>query len=151
MFGSKKNKIQVKSVEDYLRGEDARIPAPESKGGTSFAIPQQVKLYAAQGVVLLFIVALVLAAFSQLSTLKSRVTELEAGKEGEAQALKTQVGELAARLDKSNGQVALLTETVTALKDELEAEKAERARAEAAAVARRAANAGKKKTARAGR
>jgi hypothetical protein len=154
MFGPKKNKIQVKSVEDFLRGEDARIPAPENnKSRNALVIPQNVKLYIAQSVVLLFIVALILVAFLQMSTLKSQVAELQAGKEGEAKALKTQVGELAAKLEKSNGEVALLSETVTGLKNDLEAERSEQARAEAAAAARKAAtaDAGKKKPPKTGR
>lgn len=136
MFGSKKHKIQVRSVEDFLRGEDARIPASETKRSISSNIPQHVKLYMIQGVVLLFVIALVLVAFSQLSTVKSQIAELEAGKEGEASVLKTQVGELAMKLERSNGEVALLAETVAALKNDLEAEKAERAKVEKARAER---------------
>jgi hypothetical protein len=152
MFRSKKNKIQVKSVEDYLRGEDARFPAPESKSASAAPMAQNVKLYIVQSVVLLFILALVLVAFSQLSTLKSQVAELQAGKEEETKTLKMQVGDLGTKLDKSDSQVAALAETVKALKNDLEAERSERARAEVAAAARKAqaASTAKKKPGRAG-
>ena len=43
MFGSKRKKIQVRSVEDYLKGEDARIPAAEVTVAPSSAKPPKAK------------------------------------------------------------------------------------------------------------
>jgi hypothetical protein len=135
MFGPRRKKIQVKSVEDYLKGEDARIPGSEGRTATPSAIPAKVKPFVAQAVVILFILALMLVAFSQLSTLRSQVAALQIGKEGEAQELKMQMAELAVKLDKSRKQVDSLVDSVAGLQRELEAEKSLRVRAETAAAA----------------
>ena len=147
MFGPRKKKIQVKSVEDYLRGEDARVPAAEPRTAASRSIPTSVKPFIAQAVVILFILALMLVAFSQLSTMRSQIAALQAAKEGDARALRMKVGELAAMLEKSEKQVSSLSDTVSTLRKELEAERSVRAQAEAAAAARRATILDKKKKA----
>jgi len=139
MFGSRKKKIQIKSVEDYLKGEDARIPNTEPKPAAGPAIPVKAKPFIAQAVITLFILALMLVAFSQLSSLRSQVAELQTGKEGEARALKMHVAEIAAKLEKSNRQVDALTDTVATLQRELDAEKSSREKAEAAMAAKQAA------------
>jgi hypothetical protein len=138
MFGTRK-KIQAKSVEDYLKGEDARVPSPEPKPAAGPAIPAKARPFIAQGVITLFILALMLVAFSQLSSLRSQVAELRAGKEGEARVLKTYVAEIAAKLEKSTRQVDSLSDTVSTLQRELDAEKSSRTKAEAALAATRAA------------
>lgn len=139
MFGSRKKKIQVKSVEDYLKGEDARIPDTEPKPSAGPAIPPKAKPFIAQAVITLFILALMLVAFSQLSGLRSQVAELQAGKEGEARALKMNIVEIAAKLEKSNRRVDVLTDAVAVLQRELDAEKSLREKAEAAMAAKQAA------------
>jgi hypothetical protein len=146
MFGSKKKKIQVKSVEDYLKGEDARVPAPEARTAPSPAVQTKVKPFVAQAVVTLFILALMLVAFSQLSRLRSQMAELQAAKEGDARALTTKVGELTARLEKSDKQVSVLSDSISALQKDLDAQRSLRAKTEAAEAARKAAVLDKKKT-----
>jgi septal ring factor EnvC (AmiA/AmiB activator) len=139
MFGSRKKKVQVKSVEDYLKGEDARVPTSETKpvSKSSPAIPAKATPFAIGGVVALFILVLMLVAFSQLNSLKSEVAELRTGKEGDTRALRMQVAELAVKLEKSNKQVEALTNNISALQRDLETEKSSRIRAEAAAAAAR--------------
>ncbi len=152
MFGSKRKKIQVRSVEDYLKGEDARIPAAEATLAPSSARPAKAKPFVAQAIVILFMLALMLVAFSQLSKLRSDVAELRAGKMGDTDALRKQVAEIAAKLETSNRQVESLTASVEALQRDVQAERSLRARAEAAAAARRtAAPEKKRKPAGAGR
>jgi hypothetical protein len=146
MFGPRKKKIQVKSVEDYLKGEDARVPVAEAGTAASPAVQTSMKPFIAQAVVTLFILALMLVAFSQLSRLRSQVAELQAAKEGDARAITMKVGELTARLEKSDKQVSLLSDNVSALQRGLEAEKSLRAKAEAAEAARKAVVPDKKKT-----
>jgi hypothetical protein len=149
MFGPRKKKIQVKSVEDYLRSEDARIPGSEGRTATPSAIPAKVKPFVAQAVIILLILALMFAAFLQLSALRSQVAVLQAGKEGEEQALKMQMAELAVKLDKSNKRVNSLADSVAGLQRELEEEKTLRVKAEAAAeAAKKAPTPDKKKPAK---
>jgi hypothetical protein len=139
MFGSRKKKIQVRSVEDYLKGEDARVPIPEPKPAAGPATSTKAKPFIAEAVITLFMLALMLVAFSQLSSLKSQVAELQAGKEGEARALKMHVAEIAAKLEKSNRQIDTLAGTVASLQRELDAEKSSREKAQAAIAAKKAA------------
>jgi hypothetical protein len=139
MFGPKKKKIQPKTVEDYLKGEDVPAPTPDAEITASQAAPRKIRPYTAQAFVTLFILALMLVAFFQLSMLRSQVAELRAGGDGDARALRIEVAELAATLKTSDKQVSSLSDRVSTLQRELETEKSRRAKAEAVAVARRAA------------
>jgi hypothetical protein len=150
MFGSRRKKIQLKSVEDYLKAEDAKafapepVPAPAAKSAGA-------KPFILQAIVILIMLALMLVAFSQLSKLRSDVTELRAGRAGDTEGLKRQVTELAARLETSDKQVRSLSDSVQALQKDLQTERSLRARTEAAAAARKASAPERKKPSKVGR
>jgi hypothetical protein len=140
MFSGKKKKIQVKSVEEYLKGSDV------TDGTTSDQIPPfdlgvkpkkpvktgpNMKSFIIQAAVVIVILALLMTALSQISAVKTEVAELQ-HKEGESQALKNQIADLSAKLDKSNKKVENLNDRIFGLEKDLESQKAQRIAAEAA-------------------
>jgi hypothetical protein len=140
MFSSKKKKIQVKSVEEYLRGSDTsettsldEIPPLEmgTKAKTTSKSGMNMKSFIIQAAVVIIILALLMTALSQISTVKNDVAELQ-HKDGESQALKNQITDLSAKLEKSNKKVEDLTDRIAGLERELDGQKSQKAAAEAA-------------------
>ena len=133
MFNPKKKKIQIKSVEDYLKSEEARIPGQEEKKVSGKDRAAKVKPFIGPAVLIILILALMAGAFSQLSGLRSEVGALQVQKEGDTRALRMQIAALSAKLDRSDKHMEALTDNIARIERELEAEKALRAKAEAAA------------------
>ncbi len=148
MFGFEKEKIQLKSVEDYLRTQELLGSSPEN--GTVYskarAIFAKVKPAILPVVIILAILAAMAAAFSQMMSLRAEVAKLKAAqKEGDLKPLKKQIADLTAKIDRSEKQIDELKDDTYGLKVEIEAQKAQVSRAAAAAAAARKAAAEKKK------
>ena len=146
MFGFEKEKIQLKSVEDYLRTQE--LPGSGSENGTAYAkaraIFAKAKSAILPGVIILAILAAMTAAFSQMVALRTEVVRLKATqKEGDLKALKEQVADLTAKIDRSEKQIEELRDDTYGLKVEMEAQKTRVARAAAAAASARKARRGK--------
>jgi septal ring factor EnvC (AmiA/AmiB activator) len=140
MFGFEKEKIQLKSVEDYLRTQE--LLGSGSENGTVYAkaraIFAKAKSAILPGVIILAILAAMTAAFSQMVALRTEVVKLKATqKEGDLKALRKQVADLTAKIDRSEKQIEELRDDTYGLKVEMEAQKTQVARA--AASARKAA------------
>jgi hypothetical protein len=149
MFGGKKKKIQVKSVEEYLRGNDAT----DETGGSDDSLPltdtqpikatpkqgPKVRPFIIQAVVGIVALALLLTALSQISVLKSEVAEIQQRREGDVQALKAQVNDLSTKLGKAYSLLGEMTERVSSLERQIDTERAQRLKAAEAAAARKAA------------
>ena len=148
MFGFEKEKIQLKSVEDYLRTQE--LLGSGSENGTVYAkvraIFAKAKSAILPGVIILAILAAMTAAFSQMVALRTEVVRLKATqKEGDLKALRKQVADLTAKIDRSEKQIEELRDDTYGLKVEMEAQKTRVARAAAAAASARKAAVEKKK------
>ncbi len=148
MFGFEKEKIQLKSVEDYLRTQE--LLGSGSENGTAYAkaraIFAKAKSAILPGVIILAILAAMTAAFSQMVALRTEVVRLKATqKEGDLKALRKQVSDLTAKIDRSEKQIEELRDDTYGLKVEMEAQKTRGARAAAAAASARKAAVEKKK------
>jgi hypothetical protein len=152
MFSGKKKKIQVKSVEDYLRGGDptdstSSDEVPLLDLGTRQKKPSKMgsntKSFIIQAAVAIIILALLMTALSQISAIKAEVSALQ-HREGESQGLKSQIADLTDKLEKSNKKTADLTDRIAGLERELDAQKAQRAAALEAAKKTTAATTKKK-------
>lgn len=140
MFGFKGEKIQLKSVEDYLRAQELLGSGSENgaAAGKWRALLAKVKPAILPGAVILAILLVLTAAFSQMMTLRTEVARLKAvQKEGDLKVLKKQLSDLTAKIDRSEKQIEELRDDTYGLRAEIEAQKAQAARA--AAAARKAA------------
>jgi len=134
MFGLKKKKTQLKSVQEFLesengksRGDEKRTPDRESSIATIRPLLVPV-------ICLLVILVLIIAAFAEINSLGSAVSQLTSQiKPGEVQELRSRLMELSARLEKSDKNSEQMRNSIARLEGELEAEKAQRLKAEAAA------------------
>ena len=150
MFGFEREKIQLKSVEDYLRAQEL-LGAGSENGmahGKWRAAYSKVKPFILPGAIILAIVLVVGAAFFEMMTLRSEVAGLRSvQREGDVKALRRQIADLAAKMDTSAKQIEELKDDTYALKVEIEAQKARAARAvaSAAAAAKKAALSAEKK------
>ena len=149
MFGGKKKRIQVKSVEEYLKGNDAG----DETGGDNGSLPlndaqptkpapkqgPRVRPFIIQSVVAIVALALLLTALSQISVLKSEIAEIQQRKEGDVQALRTQVADLSTKLGKAQSLLGEMTERVSSLERQIDTERAQRLKTEAAAAKKSAA------------
>ena len=96
--------------------------------------------------IILAILAAMTAAFSQMVALRTEVVRLKATqKEGDLKALRKQVSDLTAKIDRSEKQIEELRDDTYGLKVEMEAQKTRVARAAAAAASARKAAVEKKK------
>ena len=142
MFSGKKKKIQVKSVEEYLKSSDPKDTAnSEDRPLSSEAFinmkkpiksSPNVKPFIIPAIVFIIILAMVMTALSQISSIKTEVAELQQHKDGESQVLKTQIADISIKLDKSTKKVEDLTDRLTLLEKELEAQKVQKHVAETA-------------------
>jgi hypothetical protein len=148
MFGFEKEKIQLKSVEDYLRTQEILEAGSENgtTGEKGRAVLARIKPFVLPTIVILAVLLVVAAGFSQIMELRKEIAGLKVQKNGDLKALEQHVSDLAAKIDKSERQINLFRDDITGLEAGLETEKAERARV-AAAATRKAAKVGKKKQA----
>jgi cell division protein FtsB len=150
MFGFEREKIQLKSVEDYLRAQELLGAASENgmAPGKWRAVYSTAKPFILPGAIILAIVLAVGAAFFEMMTLRSEVARLRSVQtEGDVKALRKQIADLTAKVDTSAKQIEELKDDTYALKVEIEAQKARAARAmaSAAAAAKKAALSAEKK------
>jgi predicted RNase H-like nuclease (RuvC/YqgF family) len=148
MFGFEKEKIQLKSVEDYLRTQELLDSGSENVTayGKARAIFARVKPVILPVVIVLAILAAMTAAFSEMMALRAEVVRLNtAQKEGDLKALKKQIADLTAKIDRSDKQIDELKDDTYGLKAEIETQKAQLSRAAASAAARKAAAAAAEK------
>jgi|GEM_PF-2980422 len=151
MFRFEKEKIQLKSVEDYLRTQEILGAASENgkTGGELRAFLAAVKPLALPIIIVLAVLFVVVAAFSQIMGLRAEVATLKARKDVDVKALQQQVIGLVSTVDRSQKQIQALRGNIAELQADLEAEKVERQRvAAAAAAARKAATADRKRNRR---
>jgi hypothetical protein len=160
MFGfEKKEKVQLRSVEDYLRTQEVLGDAPprtkQAKGKADFkkqiAGLSRLKSFIGPVVGIIFILVLVGAALSQFNGLRSEIAAIKAQKSDDIRELRTQLAEITEKADKSEKRANELAERVTGLERALQAETAERIKAEQAAkkAALEAANKARKTAAKA--
>jgi hypothetical protein len=142
MFGGKKNKIQVQSVEEYLKGSDAgdengaddgSLPLMDTKKTKPARQGAKMKPFIVQSIVGIVVLALLLTALSQISVLKSEVADLQQRKDSESQALKTQVSDLSTKLGKAYSVLGEMTDRLSSLERQLDAERSQRLKAVAVA------------------
>ena len=137
MFGFNK-KGQAKSVEEFLKSQDAGTPpvngsaADEETGG-----PQMKRWFVAPAVVAGGLLVLLFVAFVKINGLKSDIAQLrlQADKES-VENLKAQVVALSSNVDKSGKETAQLQADMARLEKDLAAMKVtnmQRQKAEAAA------------------
>jgi hypothetical protein len=134
MFGFGKKKVQLSSVEDYLRTRemlgDGPAPKPAKRPPVNLA---RVRSLVGPALGVLFILVVVGAALSQFNGLRSEIAEMKAQKSEDLKELRVQLAEFLERADKSEKRAAQLAERVSSLEKALQAETAERIRAEQAA------------------
>ncbi len=136
MFGFGKKTTEIKTVEDYVRSEDTHVPpaeerrAPRGLGSTKF------KSRIIPFIGFLILLALLIAGYGEIAALTSDVADLKSQiKANEVAALRTQVSGLAAQLEKVTKTTEQLRSDISKLEHDLEAERAQRARAAQAAAA----------------
>ncbi len=136
MFGLGKKKTEIRTVEDYIRGEDAQIPPVEEKPRRKGLGSTRIKSMIAPFIGFLILLILLVAGYGEIAALTSDVTELKSQiKANDVTALRNQVSELAAQLEKTSKTNEQLRNDIVRLERDLEAEKAQRARATQAAAA----------------
>ena len=110
MFRFEKKKVQLRSVEDYLRSQDLL-------GGDAPPKPPQrpkslgrVKALVGPALGVLFILVLVGAALSQFNGLRSEIAALKDQKSEEVKELDLRLADVSARADKSEKRATQLAE-----------------------------------------
>ena len=126
MFGIEKDKIQLRSVEDYMKTQDVLDAGAEDKPPKRRFVISKAKSLIGPVIGVLFIVALVAAALSQFNSLRSEIAEVKSEGENEVKELKLQVSDLTTKVGTSEKQAAQLTDSISRLEKELEAERTER-------------------------
>lgn len=129
MFGFEKKKIQLRSVEDYLKTQEVLGAGPEDKPPKGQEPLAGARSFVGPTIGLLLILLLVAAAFS-FHGLRSEVAAVKAQKDKELKGLKLQIAGLAAKADKSDQRTVLLAQEVSRLEGLVETERSERAAAE---------------------
>lgn len=145
MFGFEKKKVQLRSVEDFLRTQEAVAGGPTPKPPKRPSSLPRVKALLGPILGVLFILGLVAAALSQFNGLRSEMDALKDQKSEDVKELTLRLTDLSARLDKSEKQATQLAENVSKLEKALAAETSERIRAEEAAKRMAIAAAGRTK------
>jgi hypothetical protein len=133
MFGFGKKKVQLSSVEDFLRTREMLGDGPAPKPAKRPVNLARLRPLVGPAVGVVFILILVGAALSQFNGLRSEIAEMKAQKGEDLKELKVQLAESSERADKSEKRAAQLAERVSNLEKALQAETAERMRAEQAA------------------
>ncbi len=133
MFGFEKKKIQLRSVEDYLRTQELLDKGPEQKPPQRRTPRAGAKSFVGPAIGILFILLFVAAALSQFNGLRSEIAAIKAQKADDMKGLETQVADLTTKVDKSEKRAAMLADNISRLEKALEAERSERTRAEEAA------------------
>ncbi len=137
MLGFKKKKIEMKSVEDYVNGDDAptlniediRKEEVAGRKGAGNA-----KHLIAPFIGVLVVLILIIAAFAKINTLSSEVAGLRTQlHDAGVQDLKSQVAALDAKLQRAGKESAQLKDDIARLEKELEAAKAQQAKMQAVA------------------
>lgn len=139
MFGFEKKKIQLRSVEDYLKTQEVLGESPSMKPfrrtpgllKRAAGLPR-LKRFAGPVLGILFIVILVGAGLSQFNGLRSEIAAIKAHKSEEVKELRLQLAGVSEKADKSEKRAAELLQEVSNLERALQAERAERMRAEQA-------------------
>ncbi len=151
MFGYGKKKIEIKTVEDYVKNEDTPLPYIEEKPAARESSFGKIKVIVPSLIGFLVLLILVIAAYGKIAALTAELADLRSqSKTEEVSALKSQISGLAAQLEKTTKIADQARNDVAKLERDLEAEKTQqRVRAEAAAkktaAAAAAATADKKK------
>ena len=115
MFGFEKEKIQLKSVEDYLRTQE--ILGTGSENGTTKekgrAVLARIKPLLLPSIVILGVLLVIAAGFSQIMGLRREIAGLKVQKNGDLKALEQQVSGLAAKIDKSERQINVFRDDIS--------------------------------------
>lgn len=145
MFGFKKKRVEMRTVEDFVKNEDTGMPGDVRIPGRESA-SSKIKPIIAPLIGFLVILVLLIAAFAKIATLTAEVGELKSqSKAGEIDALRSQVSILATQIEKNSKVTEQLRADITKLEHDFETVKAQKARAETAAAAKKPAVADKKK------
>lgn len=134
MFGFEKRKIQLRSVEDYMRTQEVLSASPEeSKPPRKRADLGKLKPLMGPAIGILLILVFVAAALSQFNSLRSEIAALKAAQKGDdVKELTARVADMTARLERSEKRAAALTQEISGLEKALETERSERIRSVAA-------------------
>lgn len=136
MFGSKKKKLEMKSVEEYVREESRSDPVNETittPESDESRFGPKLKSYIPAAVAIIIIAAIVIMTFSKINALGTAVAELRTGinESAEVKGLKSQVSSLQAKLQASGRDTEQLRQQIVRLDRELDAAKAQMVRIEA--------------------
>ena len=137
MFGSNKKK-QARSVEEFLKGQDAETPSVNSSAADNeTGAPGTKSWFIAPAIVAGGLLVLLFVAFVKINGLKSDIAQLrlQVNKES-VETLKAQVAALDSKVEKSDEDAARLKANIARLQKDLDAMKlmnAQRQKAEAAA------------------
>ena len=137
MFGSNK-KRQVRSVEEFLKSQEAETPSVNSSAANNeMGAPETKKWFVAPAVVAGGLLVLLFVAFVKINGLKSDIAQLRLQTNKElVETLKAQVAALDSKVEKSDEEAARLKANIARLQKDLGAMKlmnVQRQKAEAAA------------------
>ncbi len=137
MFGSKK-KRQVRSVEEFLKSQDAETPSVNSSAAhNETGAPGTKRWFVAPAVVAGGLLVLLFVAFVKINGLKSDIAQLRLQTNKESvETLKAQVAALGSKVEKSDEEAVQLKANIARLQKDLDAIKlmnVQRQKAEAAA------------------
>ncbi|MGD0230183.1 MAG: hypothetical protein ABSC19_07480 [Syntrophorhabdales bacterium] len=120
MFGLKK-RGQVKSVEEFIKGQDAGSAPPDSAatGGETNALKAR-RWLLAPVIVAAALLVLLFAAFVKIANLESAVAQLRQQNEnGAIEGLRTQVAGLLTRLDKADAETGQIRTDIARLEKDI--------------------------------
>jgi septal ring factor EnvC (AmiA/AmiB activator) len=146
MFGFKK-KGQAKSVEEFLKSQDAvSLSAADSPAAGESRKPGMKGRYLAPAVATAVLLALLVAAFIKIGSLKSDVAQLRLQTKSQStDNLKARISGLSAKVDQSDRQAAALRADIGRLEKELAAIKLMNLRRQKTEAAAKKPAGGKKK------
>jgi hypothetical protein len=148
MFGFGKKKTEIKTVEDYVKGEETHIPPVEGRRAPRGLGSARFKAMIIPFIGFLIVLALLIAGYGEIAVLTSDVAELKSQiKANEVAALRTKVAELSGQLEKTAKTTEQLRADIARLEHDLEAEKTQRARAAKETATKKPPAADKKKKA----
>ena len=149
MFGLKR-KGQVKSVEEFLRGQDGGTPSKESGVSTEQTVaPKAKRWFVAPAVVVGCLLVLLFVAFVKINDLASEVAQMKRHIDAApVEGVKAQVATIGAAVEKSGVETEQLKVDIARLEKELTTMRSMNARRPRADVSAKKPSAGKKKPTR---
>jgi septal ring factor EnvC (AmiA/AmiB activator) len=131
MFGGRKRKLEMKNVEDFMKGEHREAPAAEPAGESNESM-NKIKRFIPAIAAVVVILVLMIAGSLKINNMASEIELLRAEikESSEVKGIRSHVSALDAKVQGSLRDTEQLKQHIARLERELDAAKTQRAKAE---------------------